>query len=609
MMAFDNLAGSELLFALAVSALLVFVLVVSTRWAERRSRLRSQAELERVYSVAPIGMFSLSLEGRLTNANPILREMLDIPELNAHYGLWENHFGRQAWIRLVNALETDGQAELEIHNLRQAPHIPRRSYLVKAVLENDRIEGSLQDITGHADAISKLRLQANRDPLTDALNLKGIDLQLADSLRLLEEGKALVLGYLELNSLKTLNNLYGKSAGDDVLKQICERARQALGVDGQLGRLTGSEFLIFFVNVGLEKARQLCQSVLDDLHANPCLVGTTPFRFNASMGLVGIEPAQIDDHDAVLVAKRAAREARGSGLNHVVVHHHSAEALSAQSQELRLLRKFSSGLDVTGFSVVMQPIMSLYDPFGSLNFEVLLRMHDAKGVLVPTGTVISAAEESGIMPLIDHWVMSTTLQWLHNNHHRLNNTKFVCVNLNGMSLNDDSFVEMFFALFDRYGHVGRKLLIEITESVAVKDMERTRAFILRVQDKGAKVALDDFGAGYTSFAYLKQLPANALKIDGSFICNMNEHPTDIAIVRAIVALAKSLDMVCIAEWVEDLATLRTLKELGLDYVQGYVIARPQQPELIPYALNSAGFIEDKRTRQYLSYGQPKAHAL
>ncbi|HCN70566.1 MAG TPA: diguanylate cyclase, partial [Pusillimonas sp.] len=247
--------------------------------------------------------------------------------------------------------------------------------------------------------------------------------------------------------------------------------------------------------------------------------------------------------------------------------------------------------------------------FGSLDFEVLLRSHDHKGVLVPTGTVISAAEESGIMPLIDHWVMSTTLQWLHNNQHRLNNTKFVCVNLNGMSLNDDSFVEMFFALFDRYGHVGRKLLIEITESVAVKDMERTRAFILRVQDKGAKVALDDFGAGYTSFAYLKQLPANALKIDGTFICNMNEHPTDIAIVRAIVALAKSLDMISIAEWVEDLATLRTLKELGLDYVQGYVIARPQLPELIPYALNSAGFIEDKRTRQYLSYGQPKAHAL
>lgn len=609
MTAFDNLAGSELLFALVVSALLVFVLVVSTRWAERRSRLRSQAELQRVYSVAPIGMFSLSLEGKLTNINHVLRDMLDIPELNEHYGLWENHFGRQAWIRLVNALEMDGRAELEIHNLRHAPHIPRRSFLVKAVLEADRIEGSLQDITGHADAISKLRLQANRDPLTDALNSKGIDLQLADSLRRLEEGETFVLGYLELNSLKTVNNLYGKPAGDDVLKQVCERAKQVLGMEGQLGRLTGSEFLIFFVNVGLDKARKLCQSILDDLHDQPCLVGTTPFRFKASMGLVGIEPAQIDAHDAVLVAKRAAREARESGLNHVVVHQHSAEALSEQSQELRLLRKFSSGFDVTGFSVVMQPIMSLNDPFGSLNFEVLLRMHDPKGALVPTGKIISAAEESGIMPLIDHWVVSTTLQWLHNNQHRLENTEFVCVNLNGMSLNDDSFVEMFFALFNRYGHVARKLLIEITESVAIKDMERTRSFISRAQEKGAKVALDDFGAGYTSFAYLKQLPADALKIDGAFICNMNDHPTDVAIVRAIVALAKSLNMISIAEWAEDLATLRTLKELGVDYVQGYVIARPQSPELIPYALNSAGFIEDKKTRQYLSYAQPEAQIL
>lgn len=584
-----------------VSSLLIALVITDSERAERQQRIRAQEDLKRVYQVAPVGLFTLSLQGRLVRVNPALKELLGIAHLEGDRGVWENHFGRQGWIRLLDQLERAGEVNSEIQGLLQYPGQQPRSYLLKAVLENDQIEGSLQDITGRADALSRIRLQSNQDPLTGAMNARGIDAELRTSIDRMASGDTFLLGYLELSSLKTVNDLYGKAAGDDVLCQICQRIKEILGIDGELGRVTGSEFLIFFANLTLEKARELAQRIIDDLLVRPLLIGSVPFRFQCAVGLVELKQAHIEPGDALVVAKRAARTARKQQGAQVVVQQYNARELADQSLELRLLREFTSGFSTDGFSVVMQPIMSLSDPFGSLNFEVLLRKHDRKGVALHTGKLISAAEESGVMTRIDDWVVNTTLQWLDANQAGLENTEFVCVNLNGMSLNDPQFVESFFATFERYQHVARKLLIEITETVALQDLDTTRSFIARLQAMGARVALDDFGAGYTSFAYLKMLPANALKIDGAFVRSMTEHPTDIAIVRAIVALAHSLNMFTIAEWAEDIPTLRMLKDLGVDYVQGYVVSRPQQPEMISKAHHSASFIDDHKTRQFVGY--------
>lgn len=143
------------------------------------------------------------------------------------------------------------------------------------------------------------------------------------------------------------------------------------------------------------------------------------------------------------------------------------------------------------------------------------------------------------------------------------------------------------------------LCFEVTESVALRDLENTRRFIERVRGYGARVALDDFGAGYTSFSYLKELPADLLKIDGSFVVNMNRHAANVAIVEAVMNLGRQLGMKIVAEWAEDLDTVRRLAELGVDYVQGYAIARPQAPEALLAAGSSASFIEDEETARYV----------
>jgi EAL domain-containing protein (putative c-di-GMP-specific phosphodiesterase class I) len=295
--------------------------------------------------------------------------------------------------------------------------------------------------------------------------------------------------------------------------------------------------------------------------------------------------------DAVSTADRACREAKDGHSDGLVVYERDSAAFQEREAELNLVERLSGPNATEGMFVEMQPIMSLSAPHESLNFEVLLRMRDAEGRIGPAGPLIAAAEKSGRMSVIDRWVLSTTLAWIEDNGASLVNTRFICMNLSGASLNDERFVADTLEILARYSQVASRLCMEITESVALHDLNNTRRFIDQVRAFGVKVALDDFGAGYTSFSYLKELPADVLKIDGNFIVNINAHPANVAIVEAIVSLAVNLGMKTIAEWAEDAATVRTLAEIGVDYVQGWAISRSQPPEKLLAASSSASFIK------------------
>ena len=221
-----------------------------------------------------------------------------------------------------------------------------------------------------------------------------------------------------------------------------------------------------------------------------------------------------------------------------------------------------------------------------------------------------ALDAPGRMGVIDRWVLATTLAWLNRHYESLKHTKFICMNLNGASLNDEKFLDDVVVMLARNRHVAHHLCYEVTESVALHDLGNTRRFIDRLRGFGAKVALDDFGAGYTSFSYLRDLPADMIKIDGSFIVDMNQHPANIAIVEAIVSLANNLGMKVIAEWAEDMDTVQTLKEIGVDYVQGFVVARPQAPDQLLAVDSSASFILDERlARMVETFGKSDGHVL
>ncbi|MBV0881639.1 EAL domain-containing protein [Noviherbaspirillum sp. L7-7A] len=578
--------SSSLLAALAIAAQLR---MKHQQWVE------AQTELRETYNAMPIGLFTLDLTGKFVAVNPALRNMLGVQEIKLGNDEWSTYFDKGAWSSLHRMVTNSHNGDLEIGCNGNFPG-ERKRFLVKATLARGKIDGSLQDITARAKATEELQFMANNDPLTKVLNRRGIDALLEVTLRENTKAAPTMLAYLDLDRFKLINDLYGHAAGDEVLKQVCDRINAMLTGEQRVGRVGGDEFVIVFPNTPVAVAVWVCRGLVDSLGTGPYHLGDKAFQVRGSIGLIEVDPGT-KIKDAVSTADRACREAK-AGSNGLVVYEKNAKAFREREAELSLVEKISSSGAPEGLFLEMQPIMSLKSPHESLNFEVLLRMRDQDGSIIPAGRIIPAAESSGRIGMIDRWVLATTLEWASVHHKELTRTQFICMNLSGASLNDERFVLDAFDMLEKNRHSASLLCLEITESVALHDLENTRRFIDRVRSYGVKIALDDFGAGYTSFSYLKDLPADVLKIDGNFIVNMNAHPANVAIVEAIVNLAGNLGMKTIAEWAEDNATVQTLVEIGVDYVQGYAVSRPQSSASILAAESSAAFIQNSELKSY-----------
>ena len=587
------------------SALLAALAIAEQMRQERLARVRAETELRSTYQAIPIGLFTLDANGFFLRGNPALRKMLGVDPSRAEKETWAGHFEPGAWARLQDMVWRKTSEEMEVRDVVADDEKSRR-FLVKATLAKDKIEGSLQDITQRAKATARLRFLAQNDPLTGVLNRHGIEEAFTGAMREVADGQPLALAYLDLDRFKLINDLFGHVAGDEVLKQVCGRVREMLADGHAVGRVGGDEFVIVFRNTPVHTATAICRGIVNWIGSRPYQIGDKAFQVRGSIGLVEVG-AGTNVKDAMSAADRACREAKKGLHANLVVYEKNEAAFKERREELRLIERLGTGVVPEGLFLVMQPIMSLRAPYDSLNFEILLRMREADGTITSAGKIISAGENNGRSAVIDRWVMSNTLEWLDQHYDHLDRTRFACMNLSGASLNDERFIQDAFSMLAQHGRAVGKLCIEITESVALHDLANTRRFIDRVRDFGAKVALDDFGAGYTSFSYLKELRADTLKIDGSFVVGVNKHPANLAIVEAIVELARNLGMKSVAEWAEDLATVEALAEVGVDYVQGFVIARPQFPDKILGARSSASFIEDEKValyvRNYLAKGQ------
>jgi diguanylate cyclase (GGDEF)-like protein len=515
---------------------------------------------------------------------------------------WARHFSSKDWGQLHQMVSAREQDEMEINGRKIPGFLDTKRFLVKATLARGKIEGSLQDVTEKSRATEHLFFLANHDSLTRAYNRRGIETILTSAIGELRSGKKtlVAVAYLDLDRFKLINDLFGHDAGDEVLRQVCDRVSPLLDDGVSVGRVGGDEFVIVFPGVPIAEATAICKNIVETIGTLPYRVGDKAFYVRGSIGLVEVS-AEMKFNDVMSSTDRACREAKATNGGALIVYERHSAAFLKHEAELKLIALLSSPSATEGLHLEMQPIMSLSAPHQSLNFEVLLRMRDPLGHTVRTDLLIQAAENCGRMSMIDRWVLTTTIQWLETHFSQMKHTRFVCVNLSGASLNDEAFLHDVYALFESKPDLVRYLCIEITESVALHDLANTRRFVDRIRGYGAKVALDDFGAGYTSFSYLKEFAADLLKIDGSFIVNMNQHPANIAIVEAIVSLAKNLGMKVVAEWAEDLATLKTLSDIGVDYVQGFIVARPQHPDQLRQARSSASFVNDAMVSEFLTH--------
>ncbi|HEU4622594.1 MAG TPA: EAL domain-containing protein [Burkholderiaceae bacterium] len=567
------------------------------RRAAEADSMRALRKMHDTYHASPVGLFSARRDGELVQFNPALEHMLRPLAFSAQEGSsWTALWATGDWRRVLALAETPEQRELEVM-ARDKDGLPLW-YLVQAQLVDELIEGSLQDITERRRAHDRLRFLADHDPLTELLNRRGMETALLHSFDTIEDGLPVALAYVDLDRFKLVNDLFGHPAGDEVLRQVVNRVRAALGQAVTLARVGGDEFIMLFERMPIHAARVACESVLEAISGQPFGHGDKAFQISASIGLVELSN-DMTMRDAIATADRACREAKSGRNGHLVVYEHGTRRMRERLDEFHLTERLGRGLPTDRLHLVMQPIISTTTPFDSMNFEVLLRMRDAENRSTAPSALISAAEANGSMSLLDRWVLSTTLAWLDQHHDQLGRTQFVCVNLSGASLNDERFMHDAFAILAEHERAAHRICIEVTESVALHDLHNTRRFIDGLKTHGAKVALDDFGAGYTSFAYLKELPADALKIDGAFVKGMSEHPANVAIIQAIIELARNLGMKSIAEWVEDARTTKMLIDIGADYLQGYGLVVPQPPRAILDAKSSADWISDAATLELL----------
>lgn len=593
--------------AAMAASLMTAVAFAEQMRAEREQRQQAQAELRSTYQLTPVGLFTLQSDGFFVRTNPALQNILGLDPAKLRQTKWESYFAPGSWQRLREIIAMPGGGEAEIAGVA-APGAEPRGYLIRATLAGNRIEGSMQDITERLKATARLSFLANHDSLTNALNRRGIEQAVVSSIANMSERQPLAIAFLDLDRFKLINDLYGHPVGDEVLKQVYTRISTMLPRSYHIGRLGGDEFLVVMPDTAVSEAAAAGRAIIEAISGRPFRLNTRAFQVKASVGVIELTRS-MSASEAISAVDRACRDAKKKLHHRIVVYERHAPEFRQHAEELHLIEELGSTFSPRGLFLEMQPIMSLREPSAALDFEVLLRMRDSSQQLIPAGKILAAAEAAGHMAELDKWVLNTTLEWLAQHAHQLKKTRFVCVNISGSSLNDEAFIEDLFTLLSRHEGCTHLLCIEITESVALHDLENTRRVLESLRKLNIKIALDDFGAGYTSFSYLKELSADALKIDGSFVRSMTRHPADIAIVEAIVELTHNLGMSSIAEWAEDLATVQALAEMGVDYVQGYAIARPQSPQAILAAESAASFITDPKLVAFLNEMESRQRAL
>lgn len=599
--------GLNSVSAALASALFVFAAAAEHMRLGRKHMIAAQQSLKTAYDDSPIGLFTLHDGDRIVNSNPAFRQMLKALRPDQLMRLSQipgfdvaNELQRLCTQPLPATLELQASLILPGSSASDAP-----CFAIKLSTQDGQVvEGSLQDISDKVRARERLEFLVNHDPLTECLNLRGLARHFERSH---QEAKA--LAYFDLDRFKLINDLYGHAAGDVVLRQVCERMRSQLGPEDCLARVGGDEFVVTFGDSSLAAAKEYCLKIAALISATPFQIETQRFALSISGGLVATEQLGMASlKEVVSAADTLCRMAKKRPPERLVVMESSSTFLRHHKAELELISCLERGETPEGLFLLMQPELSLSQPFDSLNFEVLVRMRKPNGEIVPAPVIIEAAEAHGKTAIIDMWVVRTILEWLEAHRRELPRTQFIGVNLSGGSLNDEAFVDALFALLDEHPLVVPMLCMEITETVALTDMHHMQKLIRRLQAIGARVGLDDFGAGYSSFGYLKGLSVDALKLDGSLVRDASQSLAGVAILGALGGLARNLGMKSVGEFAEDLPTIKSLVAAGVDYAQGYGISRPVLPERILAARSAAEFIEDPAILAYIQQLQSQAAA-
>jgi diguanylate cyclase (GGDEF)-like protein/PAS domain S-box-containing protein len=434
----------------------------------------------------------------------------------------------------------------------------------------------LHDVSEQRGLARQMSYQATHDALTGLVNRREFERRLEEAIDSGHRGDGQhVLCYLDLDRFKVVNDTSGHLAGDSMLREVAKLLRDAVRDSDTVGRLGGDEFGMLLAGCPLEKARQIADDVCRSVGDHRFVWRDRIFNIGVSVGLVEISRESGTIEELLTAADSACYVAKKQGSGRVAVYSARDEALARHTGEIQWLQKLQGALKESRFQLFHQPIVPAYGTDGGgPAMEVLVRLQDEDGHQVPPAEFVRAAERYRLMSLVDRWVVQTTLAALGRGAIPVSSDRCVAINISGQTLADSQFLEFVVECLDSTGVAPSQVCFEISETAVVANLDHARRFVGVLHGMGCQFALDDFGSGVGSFSNLKSLPLDYLKIDGSFIRNLARDSVNQAMVTAMIKLARTLNFKVIAEQVEDSSALDAARRMGVDFVQGYAIARP-----------------------------------
>ena len=451
--------------------------------------------------------------------------------------------------------------------------------------EHKKVSGAvliMHDTSREKEMIERLGWLAQRDPLTSLYNRRAFEEHVGKALDSLREhdverrdNAGHVLIFIDLDQFKVVNDTSGHAAGDELLCLLGEKISHSLRAQDILARMGGDEFGILLVNCSLETGKQRAEEIRALISQAELIKGARKFTTTASIGLVHLTKQGETPNNALSAADLACYKAKERGRNRVEVYHEEDAVLSARYGEMTWVEKIHKALQEDLFLLYAQPVIPL-DQSQVTHFELLLRLRDENGNIASPGMFIPAAERFGLMPLIDRWVINKAFAHIARLNDKIPESKkhVFAINLSGATFCDREFVDEVKAQFARYGISHAQICFEITETHAVVNLSHAIGFITQMRALGCSFALDDFGAGMSSFGYLKHLPVDYLKIDGNLVRNMTGSAIDHAMVEMINRLGHAMGTRTVGEYAETMAIVEALRQCGVDFAQGYALAYP-----------------------------------
>ena len=414
------------------------------------------------------------------------------------------------------------------------------------------------------------------DSMTGLMNRSGFEAQLHEAWKGLEsKADSHQIIYLDLDNLQLVNDTFGRKAGDEVILRFSRLLEDDLPRSAVLSRLTGDDFCILLTHADTVRGVEFANEIRERGQSLRYLEGDKSLQVTISIGVAEFNRRAGDEGAALTAARMACESAKDHGRDRIEVYDEDDHSIIRRHDDMQLVAQIQQTLDSDGFELLAQPITSLSNKDESPRYEILLRMSDGDGSQVASSAFFSAAERYQLMPQIDRWVVSKTIASIAENPSVIEDmgAEF-SINLSGQSLSDDEILEFIEDEIREAGIPPSAVGFEVTESAAVSNLAKAQQLIDSLRGHGCRIALDDFGAGLSSFAYLKNFAVDILKIDGGFIRDITDNRISESMVAAITQVAKVMELVTVAEYVESEKTRKLITELGVDFAQGHAIGKP-----------------------------------